>query len=402
MDYIKNIKIYYWYSTFCDLLILGPIMVLFLSVTKGLSFTEIMLLQSISAVAVVIFEVPTGAVADMLGRRESILLYSLLCGLSLFIYIWGHSFIVFALAEITFSLGASFKSGADSAIIYDSLKLMKRENEYQKIEGKARSLGLYTMAVGSIISGFAYELHPYLPFIISGVFMLVTGVITLMFKEPPFKHKSHEVSMKGYLNQISESGKFILTHEKLKAIVIFTMVFMIFYRAGFWYFQPYMEAVNIPVRYFGVIFFLFNLAAAFFSKRSYYIMEKTKPRTLTFMAGLMIISFFILGTVKLEIGFLAILLQQAARGLYRPITSKYLNKHIPSDKRATVLSFHGLLTNLAIAVTFPLMGILKDKTDIFSTHIILGFIMIIMLIPITYYMNSRIGIGKEKDSVESI
>lgn len=402
MDYSRNIKTYYWYSTFCDLLILGPIMVLFLSGTKGLSFTEIMLLQSISAIAVVVFEVPTGAVADMIGRKESILLYSIFCGLSLFIYIWGKSFLVFAIAEITFSLGASLKSGADSAIIYDSLKLMKRENEYQRIEGRARSLGLYTMAIGSIVSGFVYEIHPYLPFIISGVFMLLTGVITLTFKEPPFKENSHEVSIKEYLSQIASSGKFILSHEKLKAIVVFTMVFMIFYRAGFWYFQPYMEAVNIPVRYFGVIFFLFNLTAAFFSKRSYYIMEKTKPRTLTFMAALMILSFFILGTVKLEIGFLAILLQQAARGLYRPITTKYLNKHIPSDKRATVLSFQSLLTNLAIAVTFPLMGILKDSTTIFTTHIILGAIMTIMLVPITYYMNSRIGISKEKDSTESI
>lgn len=394
MEYIRNIKTYYWYSAFCDLLILGPILVLFLSGTKGLSFTEIMLLQSISAVAVVIFEVPTGAVADMIGRKESILLYSILCGLSLFIYIWGKSFMVFAIAEITFSLGASFKSGADSAIIYDSLKHMKKENEYQRIEGKARSIGLYTLAVGSIVSSFVYEIHPYLPFIISGFFMLATGIITLTFKEPPFQEKSKEISLKGYLNQIVESGKFILTHEKLKAVVIFTMVFMIFYRTGFWYFQPYMEAVNIPVRYFGVLFFFFNMTAAFFSKRSYYIMEKTKPRTLTFMAGLMILSFIIMGIVKIQIGVLAILLQQAARGLYRPITSKYLNKHIPSDKRATVLSFHGLLTNLAIAVSYPAMGVLKDNTNIFTTHIILGALMIVLLVPITCYMNSRIGMVK--------
>jgi hypothetical protein len=76
------------------------------------------------------------------------------------------------------------------------------------------------------------------------------------------------------LGQIIDSGKFTLTHEKLKAVVAFSMVFMIFYRAGFWFFQPYMESVDIPVKYFGLIFFLFNLTAAFVSKRSHYIMDK--------------------------------------------------------------------------------------------------------------------------------
>jgi predicted MFS family arabinose efflux permease len=120
------------------------------------------------------------------------------------------------------------------------------------------------------------------------------------------------------------------------------------------------------------------------------------------MASLMIISFLILGLTKTGFGVAAILLQQAARGLYRPVTTKYLNKHIPSDKRATILSFHSLLTNLAIALTFPFMGMLKDRTSIFSTHIILAFVMLGMVFLVTLYMNSRIGVNRERDSSESV
>lgn len=390
MDFSKNIKTYYFYSTFAELLILGPILVLFL-IAKGLSFTEIMVLQSISAIAVVLFEVPTGAVADKIGRKESILLGALLWAISLGFYVVGRSFPMFILAEVTFSLGATFKSGADNALIYDSLKVMGRESEFQSIEGKARSFALYAQAVGSIIAGFVYEVNRNLPFLISVIFMLVTIVITLRFEEPPIEGKVGKYGI-NYIEQIKESGKFIISHEKIKAIIIFTMMFFIFYRTAFFYYQPYMEAVKIPVRYFGILFFVFNITAAFASKRSHWIMDKTKPKTLTFMALLMIISFVLMGTVKVWFGVFAILFQQVARGIYRPVTTKYLNKHIPSDKRATVLSFQSLACNMSVAIAFPIMGILKDHQNIFTTHMVLGIAMIILTGFTMKYMKARLGL----------
>ncbi|MGV8980187.1 MFS transporter [Clostridium sp.] len=398
MDYSKNIKTYYFYSTFAELLILGPILVLFL-IAKGLSFTEIMILQSISAIAVVLFEVPTGAVADKIGRKESILIGALLWAISLGFYVVGKSFPMFILAEVIFSLGATFKSGADNALIYDSLKVMGREKEFQSIEGKARSFALYAQAVGSIIAGFVYEVNKNLPFLISVVFMLVTIIITLRFKEPPIEGKVGKYGI-NYMEQIKESGKFILSHEKIKAVIIFTMMFFIFYRTAFFYYQPYMEAVKIPVRYFGIIFFVFNITAAFASKRSHWIMDKTKPKTLTFMAVLMIISFVLMGLTKVWFGVFAILFQQVARGIYRPVTTKYLNKHIPSDKRATVLSFQSLACNLSVAIAFPLMGVLKDHENIFTTHIVMGIGMIILTVLTMKYMNGRLGLKKKSQMLD--
>lgn len=394
MSIEKNVRLYYFYSTFAELLILGPVLVLFLT-AKGLTFTEIMLLQSISSVSVFFFEVPTGAVADKLGRKYSILLGALLWAVGLLLYVVGKSFVIFALSEIVFSLGSSFKSGADTALIYDSLKTLKREKEYQKVEGKARSFSLYAQAIGSVLSSFLYEKNVNLPMIVSIIFMLVTIATALMFKEPEVEGKEGKYGA-NYFKQISESGKFIFSHDKLKAIVFFSMMFFIFYRTGFWYFQPYMEGVNIPVKYFGIIFFIFNITAAFISKRSSYIMEKTKPKTLTFMAFLMIASFLILGTVRVWGGVFAILLQQAARGIYRPVTAKYLNKHIPSDKRATILSFHSLCTNLAVAAAFPLMGVLKDSTDIFTTHLILTVSMLVLTLISIKYMNGKLGVRKQE------
>lgn len=127
-------------------------------------------------------------------------------------------------------------------------------------------------------------------------------------------------------------------------------------------------------------------------------MEKTKPRTLSFMAFLIVISFALLGVIRVWVGVLAILLQQMARGLYRPVTTKYLNKHIPSDKRATILSFQSLVTNIAVAVTLPFMGILKDSTDIFTTHLTLAGIMLALVLMVMRYMNKRLGVKHREKS----
>ncbi|QIB27323.1 MFS transporter [Caloranaerobacter azorensis] len=396
MGITRNIKTYYIYSIFADLLILGPILVLFL-IAKGLSFTEIMLLQSVAAISVVIFEVPTGAFADKFGRKISILIGAILWSVSLLIYIIGNEFPVFILAEIIFSLGATLKSGADTALIYDSLKSIGREREFQSIEGYARSLSLYAQAVGSIIAGFVYKVNIFLPFYISIGFMLIAAITTLNFIEPSIEGKKGKYG-NNYFKQIKESGIYIARHEKIKAIMMFSMIFFIFYRAGFWFFQPYMESVEIPVEYFGIIFFIFNIVAAITSKRCHLIMEKTKSRTLSFMAFLIIVSFVLLGIIRIWIGVLAILLQQMARGLYRPVTTKYLNKHIPSDKRATILSFQSLITNIAVAVTLPFMGVLKDSTDIFNTHLILAGIMLVLVLAVMRYMNKRLGVKQTEKS----
>jgi MFS family permease len=388
-NFKRNIRTYYFYTIFSNLLILGPILIIYLK-AKGLTFTQIMLINSISAVSVVLFEVPTGAVADRIGRKYSVIIGAGLWGISLMVYVFARGFYLFALAEIIFALGSTFKSGSDIALIYDSLKKLNREDEFQRIEGRAKSYSFYAQAVGSIAAGFLYKLNMELPMIISSVFMVLTVIVSLLFIEPPIEDK-HDTKAETYIKQITESGKYILSNEKVKAIILYSMVFYIFYRAGFFFYQPYFQEVNIPVDYFGVIFFIFNITAGIISKNSYKIMNKTKKKTLMFLSSLLIASFIILGITKIWIGVFAILFQQVARGLYIPVTRKYLNKNIPSNKRATILSFFSLLTNLSAALAYPLFGALSDFTNIFTTHIVIAAVMTALTYLTSIYMKKRIG-----------
>jgi uncharacterized membrane protein YqaE (UPF0057 family) len=84
------------------------------------------------------------------------------------------------------------------------------------------------------------------------------------------------------------------------------------------------------------------------------------------------------------------------KGTLQASYKKYLNKHIPSDKRATILSSHSLAVNIVVAIALPFMGLLKDNRDIYTTHIILAIIMILMTYMSTRYMDKRLGVRQRK------
>ena len=391
----STIRSYYLFSSFSDLLIIGPIIVLYM-LGKGLSFTEIMLLQSVCALAVFLFEVPTGALADKVSRKVSLSLGAFFYALGLFLYIIGDSFAVFALGEVIFSLGTAMKSGADTALLYDNLKHEKAENQFQDILGKGRMYMFIMQGLGSILGAYAYTINPDLPLWISIGFMGLTVAIIMGFEEHTYIDES-EIISETYFEQIKDSGVYVLRHKKIKAVIVYAMAFFIFFRAGFWYYQPYMEAVNLPVTSFGFFFFLFNMVAAITSNRSSQIIKKTKSFTMMFVALLVFLSYLIMGSVTHWLGVFAILLQQVSRGLYMPVINKYVNKHIPSSKRATILSFISLATGLAAGLTLPVVGWIKDHYNIFTSHLIVAAIMFFVFIGVNAYLNKQLASNENVD-----
>ncbi|MBF4693220.1 MFS transporter [Fusibacter ferrireducens] len=372
-----NIHKYILYSVFSNLLILGPILTIFF-LAKGLNFTQIFTIGAVNSLFVVLFEVPTGAVADKYSRKLSIIIGCIMWIISLFIYIYAQNFATFIIAEIIFSIGMTFKSGAEMAILYDSLKLEDREHEFQTIVGKGRSYFLYASAIGSLVAGFVYSYNIYLPFMISIGFIFISLVIAILFKEP----KLHEFKVHSeikYTQVIKNSAGLILNNRKVLNVVLFSTVTFIFMRMAYSFYQPHMQASGVDVKYFGLIFFAFNIVAGFSAKRIDFFIKKTKPYSMLSVGGLVAISYLLLGLFPVLISFSFIFLQQITRGLGNPVFSKYINKNIPSEYRATVISFNSLIGNVGVIILQPLFGYLIDKYSVFLVEMGIGVLMIICL-----------------------
>ena len=125
----SNIPKLYWIKALRWFMLMMPIVVLFFQ-DNGLSMSDVMLLQALFAISVVIFEVPSGYLADMIGRRQSIFWGCILGTAGFSIYSFSFGFYGFLLAEIVLGIGSSLISGADSALIYESLLANKKQKDY--------------------------------------------------------------------------------------------------------------------------------------------------------------------------------------------------------------------------------------------------------------------------------
>lgn len=387
----KNIRLYKFYNATTELLFIGPVLTLFL-LSKGISFTDILLLQSVFSIAIFILEVPSGAVADLFGRKLSLVINVICRVVSLILLMFSSNFWILVISEILFAIGHALTSGADTSLLYDSLLSLKREDQITSVLGQSQSYFYYLQGVASIVGGILYSIQAMLPFIASLIFLLINFVIITQFKEPKIHCK--EDNQKNLIQQMSVGISYALTHQKIFGVILFAAIILTFSKIGFWLYQPYFKASELPVALFGFVFFAFNMIAGYASKHADRFIKATKGKTMFAMNLMMVISFLVLGFFVHYVFISAIFLQQLCRGLYSPVINKYVNKHTNSNIRATVLSTVNQSSNLTAALFMPLVGLLKDATGLNTTHIVLAVVMLLLALIHHYYLKSVFNTAK--------
>ncbi|WP_129408185.1 MFS transporter [Marinitoga lauensis] len=367
--YKRNISIYPIYRFFINFRIIGPIVVPYL-LFKGLNYSQIMLLQSIYSISVFLFEVPTGSLADKVSRRLSLFLSGIFAALGLTLYILFNSFWIFAIAEILFGIGLTLSSGADSALLYESLNKLNRKSDFQIIEGKSNYYLFLGHAFGSIISGFLYSYNKFLPFWISTLSVVIGSITAYLFIETEREKSKHS-----YTIHIFKSFKVAINTPRIIWALLYAVFYGFTFRVGFWLYQPYFSQVNIEVKWFGVIFFGFNIVAALASKYLSPKIKDIRPRKVLLTLMSLITLSFILPVIfisKFAIIFLS--LQQIVRSLYRPTMNFYINHQVEDKYRATVISMISLAANLSFAILSPFVGMILDYKGTIFTYILVGII----------------------------
>ncbi len=172
----SNIWKMYVISTLFSFLLIMPVITLFYQIEIGMSMRSIFILQAIFSVSMLLFEIPSGYFADKVGRKISILSGAIFIVFSTGIYSVSQSFFHLAIAEILLGVGFGFVSGADSALIYDSLLALGRKDEYKKIKW----LILYFGLLSNITFVMVWFTQPYWKEI--GVPLALFGVLWAMLQ----------------------------------------------------------------------------------------------------------------------------------------------------------------------------------------------------------------------------
>lgn len=350
-----------------------PIIILFFQ-EHGLSLTEIMILQAIYSFSVAVLEIPSGYIADIFGRKQTIILSTIFSFLGFLIFSFYEGFYAFVLAEVLVGIGGSLMSGADSALIYDTLLETKQEKKYTKIEGENYAIGNFSEAFAGILGGFLAVSSIYLPVYVQTSILFFSIPIALSLVEP-IVHKKDKLN--GSFSTIIGVVKFaMIDNKKLKWLIIYSSAMGVATLSMAWFAQPFFKEVGVPLAYFGILWAGLNFSAGITSFNSYKFENKRKKyKTLIYISLSAFISFLCLGSNISIFGLIFIFIIYLLRGIATPILRNEININTTSNKRATVLSVRSFIIRISFVICAPILGYIADNQSLDSSFYVLAFLV---------------------------
>jgi MFS family permease len=382
----RNVSVMMVYKVTITLFFFVPVMTLFWQ-ENGLSLLEVMLLQSIFSIATVLLEFPSGVLADRYGKRKVLIVASLMALVGLALYCVADDFYSFLVAELLLAVWISLMSGADSALLYDSLKEMKREDEYTRIWGNIQFYSLIFLAgvnvLGGIIAtqGLRYTLYASLPF------SLIAFLSSFFFVEAGTGSSSESVRQ-----QLQDVGSVFSWQSPLLWIMAYGGIIFAFNQGGLWIYQPYFLASGIEIVYFGVIFASFQIVAGLAGKYTWWLGAYFGENRL--LASLLLLSAgasILMGVHIAIYSFAFVFIHQVVRGIYRILVSNQINRLVGTEIRASVLSVNALVGRIVYALLIPLVGWLADVYTVEAAFTIMGITGILAGVP-AMIMLKRVGV----------
>ncbi len=346
------------------------------------SFAQIATLWAIQMAVSNLMEIPTGAFADRVGRKTSIILSFAIGAISLAIFPFATAFGVFVVLEVLKGLSSALYSGSMEALTYDSLKAVGRVEEYPRVAANIETVNWSAWAISAVGGGYLYYLQYQSPWIIQAVMFIVAAVMGLYLVEP--KIESVKVNLKTALKQNLEGFRELFQNSRMGRITLKLAVI----GAG------YIIASNIlgasQAREYGFdargTGWLFGVGCLFSVVASRYFLKlkgALGERKLILMTTvMMLVSFLMAKYVGILSGSALIIMRIASSSTFRNTRSVIVNKWISSKNRATALSTLNLLTQTPYIFLSPLFGMMIDKSspNQFAFALGLGIVGVIGLI----------------------
>ena len=148
-----------------------------------LSFEQIGFLISANLATILLFEIPTGSFADLYGKKHSILIGSFFTLTGLGFLAFGSNFAAFAIGFILLGIGRSFRSGAESALLYDWLSEVDKQHEYIKHQSRIQAAFVGIDIISGSVGVLLFSLNVRIPFMISFASMVLVILVQFTLKD---------------------------------------------------------------------------------------------------------------------------------------------------------------------------------------------------------------------------
>lgn len=345
-------------------MLIMPVVVPFLE-EHGLSMGEIFRLQAIFAISIVVLEVPSGYVSDLLGRKACLVIAGLLHGVAFSLLALADGFWAFAAYQVIAAVGVSLYSGSDVALMYDSLEALGDHEGRRRLLGR-RLLWMQGGETAAALIGGAIALVSLQDVAVANA---VAGwlpfVVALTLREPPrgkLARGQHLQNMRVIYHELFRESRL------LRLILLDLIAYGLATLLAVWAFQGIWEHTGVHLGLFGVLWAAYNLTVALVGRVAHRIEERLGAAgTLRVVGWMPVIGYLGMGLCTLASGVAAAVVGvlfgfcfQVGRGLTQVVIKDGLNTRVRTELRATANSVSSLGVRLAFAVLGPTLGWLID------------------------------------------
>lgn len=359
----RDLRLFYLFRLLATSYLWLPISVTFMQ-SRGLSFLEVAWLEALFSGVIILVEVPTGAVADRIGRRITMTAGALAMVASCFLAYRSHSFAGFALSSSLGALSMSLCSGADSAYLFDLLHSHGRGHEYPRREGTASAWHLAGLALAFALGGALGDVDLGLPYLVTAGVAGVAFCVALFLREDvaaPAHHGERTLGeeLRDYAGVMGRAIGDLPRNRRLLWIMGYSAVVFTLLKITIVLYQPYLDSRGFSLIERGLVFAGIHVLAALVAVRTDWLRRRLGEETLVWSVLVMLaVSFLLLNALSAAWALPMLAVQAVATGLYSPLVKPMINRETEdSSRRATVLSIESIMRRAGMLVFLPIAGL---------------------------------------------
>lgn len=355
------------------------------------NYAGIGLIETVLIITMTVMEIPTGAIADLLGKKVTLIFSYLLQAISGFIMAFAPNFVLLLLSVFVGGIGAVLYSGTMDAFVYDSLKQENKEEKFSKILGNITTFQYIMMAATGTVGGFMYLIEPRSPFFASGVFYLVGFILCFFLREP--KIDTEKFSLTSFINQNKQGLKHLFGVEKIRKVTILLLIVgTVMVISDEMLNDVLAVEFGFKPNQLGIFISVVSLIAAGISQIAPKVIKYLDGVSgIVFLGILIAITYFISPWFGIFLGGASFLLRVLFQTIFNNMTSVIINKFTESKYRATTISSYNMIKNVPYVLSAFFLGSLMDAVTARVFALLLGSVMAVLLL-VQFYRVRKLAI----------
>ncbi len=413
----NNAKLYPIYKMFSwDLLFFYSIEFLFYTITKKVTVSEILIINGFYILFKNIMQIPAVTITDFLGKRKSIILGNVMLIIFILTLVFIPGAIGVIIADLICALGYDIKTIAEANLLYDSVSTKGGEGLYSKIDAKGGSWYYILDGIASLTAGYLFVFNNYLPIIICLGFIIISTILSFGFKDiyPVKRNKNEKINifgaLKDYKEDLKVSFKFIIKSKRMKAFILFQIVFYSLIEIIETYNSDLLVNIGIPEEQFSMIFAILTFISGVSLSLKRPIEKKFKNRTLSFLSLMYIGACIIIGIISslykgitiIPIVLIMYAVQRMSTSIWYILETKYLRNFTNEEMRNKITCAYELIGGMAASIFSILGGLLLEVFEVENAFLIVGLFSLACMVVVLDYMRKRFGLKPEEYRKEDI